>query len=449
MKPARTIVGACLLAVATTLASAQDQSAGKEVITIPKEQYEKMLRVLAEHDKLVDEMKEMKAFKARFEESQKKPAAQQAETDQALDELDKKISAVKQMAKDAFPGSTKLLLSGYGSAGFTMQDHGGTKQFGATFNPIFLWKLSDRLLFEGELEAQLEGHDTSLALELAQISYLLNDYVTIGAGKFLNPMNYFVERQHMAWVNKLPDKPLAVYDGLLPETEVGFQIRGGVPVGSTKFGYALYAANAPDLHTDTASYGVPDLGTLGGENFDNVGRHVAFGGRVSFFPIPELEIGYGVQTSEVAPPGNDGSVNSLLQSADLSYVRDSAWLKGVLNLKAQWVWSHVGGYNYDPDGALGGPFPFRNNRDGGYAQISYRPSLSENAFLKNIEPVFRYDMLNQARTLTGTDERRYTIGLNYWLGPSSVFKVAYEFDHQSGPNADPHNAVLLQMATGF
>lgn len=358
--------GLCMF-VATTLAGvAQEQGGNKEVITIPKEQYQKMLE---EHQKLVEEMKEMKAFKARFDESQKKVAAQQTETDQTLDAMDKDIKAAKQMAKDSLPGSTKFLLTGYGAAGFISQDHGGDQKFEATFNPIFLWKLSDRIFFEGELEAELEGHETSLSLEIAQLSYVVNDYVTVGAGKFLNPMNYFVERQHMSWVNKLPDKPLAVYDGLLSEADVGFQIRGAVPLGSTKFGYAFFAANAPELRVDTNSVDATELGTLEFNNFDNSAQHIAVGGRVGFFPIPELEMGYGFQVSDVSPPGSS-TVNSLLQSVDISYVHDSTRLKGTLNLKAQWVWSHVDKFNFDP----GGPSPFTNSRDGGYAQVAYRPS---------------------------------------------------------------------------
>ncbi|MBI3851195.1 MAG: hypothetical protein HY298_13115 [Verrucomicrobia bacterium] len=439
-------IGILILVAAISGAYAQDQNANKEVITIPKEQYQKMLD---EHQKLLEEMKEMKAFKAKVEESLKKDSAQQTETDQALDDIDKRLKDVKQMAKDSFPGSTKLLLAGYGTAGFTAQNNGGNNFFSATFNPIFLWKLSDRLLFEGEFEAELEGHDTSLALEMAQISYLLNDYMTIGAGKFLNPMDYFVERQHMGWVNKFPDKPLAVYDGLLPEAEVGLQIRGGIPVGPTKFGYAIYAANAPELNVDPTSISATDLGTLEYDNFDNVGKHVAVGGRIGFFPIPELEIGYGLQFSDVSPPGSGGTVNAFLQSVDLSYVRESVALKGIVNLKAQWVWSHIDRFTYDPAGTIGGPFRFNNNRDGGYVQLAFRPSRFENNILKNLEPVLRYDMLNQAKTPTGVDEQRLSMGLDYWLGPSTVVKVAYELDHQNGSNAERHDAILLQFATGF
>src|SRR5205823_14145619 len=71
MKPGKPMLVVCILAAALTVAIAQDQGANKEVITIPKEQYQKMLE---EHQKLLEEMKEMKAFKAKFEEAQKKAA---------------------------------------------------------------------------------------------------------------------------------------------------------------------------------------------------------------------------------------------------------------------------------------------------------------------------------------------------------------------------------------
>ena len=93
--------------------------------------------------------------------------------------------------------------------------------------------------------------------------------------------------------------------------------------------------------------------------------------------------------------------------------------------------------------------PFKNNRDGGYLQIAYRPTRVMNSVLKNLEPVFRYDIVNQKGSPSGVDERRESIGLNYWLSPSSLFKVAYVFDHQSGPNADAKDSLMLQFVVGF
>src|SRR5437773_4298933 len=138
----------------------QDQAPNSKTVTIPREEYQKLVD---EHKKLLQEMQEMKAFKAQMQESLKKPAAQQAETDQAIDELEKELKRVKQMAKDSFPGSPKFLLTGYSSGTYTGTSRGygpshspaetlltadrrAQSFFTATFNLIFLWKMSDRLL---------------------------------------------------------------------------------------------------------------------------------------------------------------------------------------------------------------------------------------------------------------------------------------------------------------
>ena len=362
----------------------------------------------------------------------------------ATDELRQEVETLKTQVKETFPGSTKFLVAGYGTSTFQAKS-GEDPFFDATLNAFFLWKLSDRLLFEGEVEFEFEDGNTTTNLEIAQASYLLNDYMTIGVGRFLNPMDYFVERQHMGWVNKFPDKPLAVYDGLLPESELGAQVRGVIPIGPTKLEYVAFVANAPDLITsfdDPSAVGMLDFG-----NTANHGGHVAVGGHVGFIPIPELEVGYGIQRSEVGP--RDHAVEAILQSVDLNYVRDSPLLKGLINARAQWVWSHVDHFVYDPNNQQGfGPFEFNNNRNGGYAQLSYRPTHVDNDFIKNFEPVVRYDRLNQLHTPVGFDEERWSLGLDYWLNPSTVIKAAYEFDNKNGGARD-QDAFMLQAAVGF
>lgn len=358
--------------------------------------------------------------------------------------LQEEVDALKSEVKGIIPGTTKFLLAGYGTAGFTARS-GEDPFFDAAFNAIFLWKMTDRLLFEGELEFEFEDNQTTTNLEIAQASYLLNDYMTIGVGRFLNPTNFFVERQHMNWVNKLPDKPLAVYDGLLPESELGAQLRGVIPIGPTKLEYAAFVANAPGLITESGD--VSEIGMLDFDNDSNFGGHVAVGGHLGFIPIPQLEIGYGIQRSKVGP--RDQAVTAVLQSADFNYVSDSPMLKGLINLRAQWVWSHVGDFVYDPNGEQGfGPLEFNNNRNGGYVELSYRPTHIDNDYLKNFEGVFRYDRFNQLHTSVGFDEHRWTLGLNYWLTPSAVVKMAYEFDDKNGGARD-QNAFLMQTAVGF
>jgi hypothetical protein len=368
-----------------------------------------------------------------------------SETSQAAtDELRQEVDKLKTQVKETFPGTTKFLVAGYGTSTFEAKS-GEDPFFDATFNAFFLWKLSDRLLFEGEIEFEFEDGNTTTNLEIAQASYLLNDYMTIGVGRFLNPMDYFVERQHMGWVNKFPDKPLAVYDGLLPESELGAQLRGVVPIGPTKLEYAAFIANAPDLITtfdDPTAVGMLDFA-----NTANHGGHFAVGGHVGFIPIPQLEVGYGIQRSMVGP--RDHAVEAILQSVDFNYVRDSTLLKGLINFRAQWVWSHVGHFVYDPDGGQGfGPFEFNNNRNGGYVQLSYRPTKIDNDIIKNFEPVVRYDRFNQLHTPIGFDEERWSFGLDYWLSPSTVIKAAYELDNKNGGARD-QDAFMLQVAVGF
>jgi hypothetical protein len=358
--------------------------------------------------------------------------------------LQAEVDTLKTQVKETFPGTTKFLLAGYGTAGFTARS-GEDPFFDAAFNAIFLWKLTDRLFFEGEMELEFEDEATDLNLEIAQASYLLNDYMTIGVGRFLNPTNFFVERQHMNWVNKLPDKPLAVYDGLFPESEMGAQLRGVVPIGPTKLEYVGFVANAPGLITESDDFS--EIGMLDFDNDANFGGHVAVGGHVGFIPIPQLEVGYGIQRSKVG--SRDHAVENVLQSADFNYVRDSTLLKGLINFRAQWVWSHVGHFVYDPDGEQGfGPLSFNNNRNGGYVQMAYRPTHIDNDIIKNLEGVVRYDRLNQLHTPIGFDEQRWTFGLNYWLTPSTVIKAAYEFDDKNGGARD-QDAFMMQTAVGF
>jgi hypothetical protein len=362
----------------------------------------------------------------------------------ATEELRQEVETLKTQVKETFPGTTKFLLAGYGTAGFTARS-GEDPFFDAAFNALFLWKLTDRLFFEGEMELEFEDEATTINLEVAQAAYLLNDYMTIGVGRFLNPMDFFVERQHMNWVNKLPDKPLAVYDGLFPESELGGQLRGVIPIGPTKLEYVGFVANAPGLITGPDDFS--ELGMLDFDNDANTGGHVAVGGHIGFIPIPQLEIGYGIQRSKVGP--RDQAVVNVLQSVDFNYVSDSALLKGLINLRAQWGWSHVGDFVYDSDGSQGfGPLEFNNNRNGGYAQLSYRPTHIDNDYIKNFEGVFRYDRLNQLHTPVGFDEQRWTFGLNYWVTPSTVVKLAYEVDDKNGGARD-QNAFLMQAAVGF
>ena len=386
-------------------------------------------------------LKELAAIKQRLGLVEEQKATQDKQTEETFNDYDKELKAIKSLASAAQPGLSKTLITGYGFAGFA--DHKDeVSSFSAGFNPIFLWKPTDRLFFEGELEVELEGGDTMVALEYSQLSYLLNDYVTLGVGKFLSPNNYFMERLHPAWINKLPDKPL-MFDGdmrLLASTQLGAQVRGIVPLGATKIRYALYAANGPSLRTTGAS-----AGALKFKTFEDINDNKAVGGRVGFFPIPQLEVGYGFEVANAGASGTAfGDVRAVARTVDLNYVRASARRKGTLDFRTQWAWLNI-------DNPNAGVLTFDNKREGAYAQLAYRPSKLA-GFIKEMEFVGRYDWLDLPRFApNNADEQRWTLGLNYWLTASVVLKAAYEFGDRKEPGhaKENINAFLLQTAIGF
>lgn len=426
----------CLFAAVAT-PSGRGENANEYV---SRKEYDELKQQLLALKRELDDIKQQKTADS------KSTAAPAASSDPAQTAQFKQPVEPNLPFQDAATGTTKFDVAGYAAGTFQARNH-NVSTFSANFAPIFLWELSPKLLFEGGLELNLESDDLEIELEFAQLTYLLNDYITLGAGEFLAPSNVFVERFEPLWINKLPDKPLAVYDGILPEKLVGAEIRGSFPLGALQPNYAFYVANGPKLITDS-----PDsAGMLDWNNFRDNNDDKAVGGRVGLF-VPRLgiEAGYGFET---ARPGDQGTslahLRSWLHTADLNLTRDSDLLKGRIDLHAQYAWTRVDRTTYDPTGSLGfGPISFRNKRDGGYAQIAYRPTKWNIDWLRNFEGIFRWDHLNNPGGAPGAvDEERWTLGIDYWLGPSTALKLAYEWDNLHGePN---NNAVLVQAVMGF
>jgi hypothetical protein len=433
------IIQTALLIMASPVARAQDTTTDGYV-TI-KEYEELKVQMLAMK-------KELEALK---KEKGAAPRQERVES-QAVADVHKQVAPevaqevpLPLVQPEGLLGTTKFLLAGWAEGMFEARN-GSVSTFSASFNPIFLWELTPKILFDGRLEIEPSGGGTNVNLVNAQISYLLNDYITLGVGEFFSPSNVFVERFEPQWINKLPDRPLAIYHGILPNISVGAQMRGGFPIGPTRANYAFYVSNGPVLNTFDAR----TAGTLDFNSYTDNNDNKAVGGRVGFLPIPGVEVGYGFETSK---PGFQGTtfadVQALVQSVDLEVSRDSDLLKGRINLFAQYAWSHVDHAVYDPDGSLGfGPLPLTAKRDGGYAELAYRPTKLDIDFLRNLEMIFRWDHLSRDPSGLGDpEETRLTLGLNYWLSPSTVVKAAYEWDK---PNGEPNrNALLIQTAMGF
>ena len=453
MKIYRCYSAAIIQAALLTIVSARAQDTTTDGFVTRKE-YDELKAELLAMKKELDALKKEKTVAPKRETSESPAVASTASKPegpegQVVDDSQKEVTptVARPFAQslDSLLGTTKFLLAGWAEGMFEARN-GQVSTFSASFNPIFLWELTPKLLFDGRLEIEPSGGGTNVNLVNAQISYLLNDYIALGAGEFFSPSNVFVERFEPQWINKLPDRPLAVYHGLLPNISVGAQVRGGFPIGPTCANYAFYVSNGPVLNTFDAR----TAGTLDFNSYTDNNDNKAVGGRVGFLPVPGVEVGYGFETSK---PGFQGTtfhdVQAFVQSVDLEVTRDSDLLKGRINLFAQYAWSHVDHAVYDPDGSLGfGPLAFTSKQDGGYAELAYRPTKVDIDFVRNLELIFRWDHLSRDPSGLGDPwETRWTFGLNYWLSPSTVLKAAYEWDKPSGePN---RNALFIQTAMGF
>ncbi|MCZ6792024.1 MAG: hypothetical protein O7J95_00250 [Planctomycetota bacterium] len=379
-------------------------------------------------------------------------AVQDEELLRRLRELEDRLLGVEATAELGSPGSTRFLWSGYAFTRYTDAE-GMNSSFRSVFAPLVLWRVDDRLFFESEFEFALELDDhgeTELEIEYMNAAYIVNDHLMVGGGLFLTPFGLFAERIHPAWINKLPDMPLSSgHDGIVPFNSVGVWARGGFATGSSKWNYSVYVSNGPRLNTGEDE---PDeAGVLHFDNYEDVDNSRAIGGRLGYLPVPELELGASFLTGGVTSSGSDvEDADAEIFGVDLSYNWDARSLKGRAELRAEWAWSDVDNVTYDPTGALGfGPLTYDNERSGGYVMASYRPIWSENDVLDDLEAVFRFDNLHRPSGAPESfDENRYTVGLNYWLSPSSVLKAAYRFDDRDGGEEDV-DALLLQFAVGF
>src|SRR5438874_11342571 len=133
---------------------------------VSRTEYDKLK---AEHEAMKQELDALKATvqqmttaaaPAPAEAAPKKPISEEKQVvsvppEAATEELRQEVETLKLQVKETFPGTPKFLLAGNGTAGFTARS-GEDPVFDAACNASFLWKLTDRLFFDGELEFDFE-----------------------------------------------------------------------------------------------------------------------------------------------------------------------------------------------------------------------------------------------------------------------------------------------------
>ncbi|MFQ5514968.1 MAG: hypothetical protein ACE5FG_11080 [Myxococcota bacterium] len=360
--------------------------------------------------------------------------------------------------------TSQLFVSGYGAAGYSDQQN-SDGSLSMLLVPIFHYKLSDQLHLTGELELDLRGSTSEVAVEYAQIDYLLNDYLTLSIGKFLLPFNAFSERLHPSWINKLPSLP-PIYGahgsggGIVPIlSDTGVQVRGGLRLPwsiderGSRVNYAFYMTNGPRLEPESdfeklaefltdegviadeadllSALGVSHGGTEieFGETFRDNNQNKAIGGRLGLLPVPQLEIGASFLQGSF---DDHSDLDLRLYGFDLSY------RLGPLHL-------------------LGEFMDRRNDKVGGGTERINGYYLQGGLLLRDLASVAgpistaldRTELvLRTGEVDDDLDYRETTFGVAYWLTPSVPLKLAYTWRDEDHTEVN-NDQLLLQIAFGF
>jgi hypothetical protein len=447
--------------LAACQAADQDEKLKKQVELLQKqiETQQKMIEMLLDHVKKQplagSPVEKMQTQVAALEARSKQGAQRDQELANAVDNLTEHMDATERNGpalpatlKELFlPSETNespLSIHGVFTASYTKILHQPGDFTIDEFSPFFLLQLNQRFLLECELGFSSGG----VELSQCQLDCIVNDWLTVVAGRFLVPIGFFNERMHPSWINKLPDFPLMFRQVSTADFKTnGVQLRGAHYLGDApiKLEYAAFIGNGRQLNQQQPT--LTQLADMQGfDTFDELNHNLAFGGRLGVW-LPEHGLMFGVSgmwNGAYTPAAGD-SFN--IGSVDAGYHRGDWDLRFEYAQLFQEAGSFIGG---------------NINRRGVWAQVAYRPYDAPYC-LRNLEGVFRYGYTNfkgidpTALDLTAfaspidvpVNRNQYTFGVNYYFYPSLVLKVAYELNREFGSLRLKDDMFVAQLSWGF
>lgn len=328
-------------------------------------------------------------------------------------------------------------LAGYGHAMYTDRDSANGRFGDVLFAPIFHYQWKNRLLFESELEIELDGAETEVNLEYVTVDLLLHDYLAVVGGRFLSPIGQFRQNLHPSWINKMPLAPPGFgHEGAAPTSEVGFQLRGGFPLpfGERAYAnYAVYAGNGPELALNEDGDEIEAVEAEG--SVEDADGNKVFGGRLGLAPFANTEIGVSLAKGDVALDG-EGDRDYDVYGVDWK----TKWRN--INLIGEWVRTEV-------DSLATSAAPEGQEWDALYVQLSYAfPQVSYGVLPEGwLEAVLRYGDFDSNHA--DQAQEQWALGLNWWFNSHTVAKLAYEFNDGAPGEPVDDDVLLLQLSYGL
>jgi hypothetical protein len=384
-------------------------------------------------------------------------------------------------AMSHYMGSHQFTWNGSVSGSFIYDRGNNTNTFALAFQPLVIYRLNDWISFEGEMDGLLpQGSNAQFALPVAMFQLFLNDYLQVNAGLFDQPFGDWYEAQSASWVNRFVTAPLLYgAEAIIPPTELGLQLRGGLQWGALgqDLDYTTWVANGPGFDSALPQ---PVVGqTLNPVNNIQINTNgKAFGTRIRFYPFP-LDSNLG--RLELGASTYDGKW--LNGNWFNSWGVDYAYLNGNLQTRGEYVQT----YRQMPGGAA------QDKRQGWYIQFGYflqslplpQLPLGLDRYIENLEPLIRYSGVNQravvadeistvpgigfsgSPSIFSPHSREVALGIDYWIEPSIVWQTEFDielpraggtlfsFNGATTPSASPigatpnDRAILTQFVIGF
>jgi len=332
------------------------------------------------------------------------------------------------------------------------------------FSPDFFVKLNDWILLEAEAAL---GSENAPSATFLQADFMVNDWLTVIAGRFVAPIGWFNERLNNPWIQKLPaDAPGSaplLWSQVLPAMSLmGIQARGSFYLGCSpiKMEYTAYVSNG--LNVIPGTIGSPTADEVANlenmeDTFSIISNQRAWGGRLGlWWPEAGLEGGLSAMYSPEYLEGNPG-LSMTLWAVDLNYHQGNWDARFEYGTNYQQTPATVTDSNTST--AVGQP---NIRREGLYAQLAYRPWDAVNRYLRNTEFVYRFswadfhgiDPANLEFTTYATPldipVRRFQneVGINYYFYQRMEVKFAYQFNTE--PHVDLHdNQFMCELAWGW
>lgn len=291
------------------------------------------------------------------------------------------------------------------------------------FIPFIYSEVSERIHVSAEIEFEHGGlvkgkgeSDGEIKLEFATVDIAFGERLNYRAGVILSPLGRF-NLNHDSPLNDLTNRPLVarqIVPTTLSEAGMGFY---GVfyPSEDGLLGYEIYLVNGFNQGTATSL-----RSGRGSQKADN-NEEKSLVGRLNYSPFLGLDLGASLHWGAYDDSGEE---NLAILALDTVYNR------GPIEAKGEFVRASIDGVEAD-------------ERSGYYAQAAYHflPGATKNFPNSIFTCTLRYDHID----LDGSEETRYTFGINFRPEEETAIKLDYEIYDEENDS----NGLILSVASYF